>query len=213
MSTSLKAWTKEEVHAVVSILWAKNMESSKYPQTDCVRVRCRCDVCPTSTENVQWFWDDQIGVRGIDRRGRPSASLVTSRKWRGRGDVCRWSKCSWLAASHAAVFQTLHVNSRLPQSMKQTDAEILVQPVQAWQNGHHLDQPAALQSWMRWFIVAHRHQRRDVGTPLVRWRRWNPWYEGIPFRQQRKKLNPYHPALTLIVLMWRIGWAHNNARK
>jgi len=28
-----------------------------------------------------------------------------------------------------------------------------------------------------------------------------------------EQLQSQHASLTLIVLMWRIGWAHNNARK
>lgn len=51
--------------------------------------------CVVDVMSAQQIWslcsdfDDQIGVRGVDVRGRPLPSSVTSRKWCGQRDVCR----------------------------------------------------------------------------------------------------------------------------
>lgn len=145
-------------------------------------------------------WDDQLGVRGVDGRGRPSASSVTSRKWCGRRDVCRWSRFSWLAASHnAEVFRTLYTNSRLPQSMKQTDAEIFVQPVRAWQNGHQPPWPASNVTKLKTMTYCRSSSpatRRGHTTSPVMTMESMVWRHSIS--PAKKKLDPYDPALNSI---------------
>jgi len=39
------------------------------------------------------------------------------------------------------------------------------------------------------------------------------WGQSMSTTQKSKKFNLTHQILTLILLMWRIGWAPNNARK
>ena len=53
------------------------------------------------------------------------------------------------------------------------------------------------------YIITIWLQFPHANTFCLRWRRRTKWNSDI---------NPT-PCLTLIVLMWRIGWAHNNARK
>jgi hypothetical protein len=69
---------RKSIALLSQILWAQNMESSKKPQTDCYRLRCRCDVCPTNMELVQWlWWSNRCEGRW---RKRPSVTIVSDVK-------------------------------------------------------------------------------------------------------------------------------------